>query len=338
MIETDKQPRDSKPDRQPTLKDVAERAGVGVSTVSYVLANKPKSVGDDARARIWDAARALGYRPNMAARSLVTRRTNLIGLWVPQAASSFTAGIISHIQALAREDGYEVLIRELNTASTTSHALSTATWSVDGVIVFLGAADHQPGHVHDAVMGLPAVSMGALPLPGTDFVGVELTTASLAAVRHLAAIGRIRIGYLAPCSASSAADQRRSAYDTVIAECRQSPIIVQSPENTRASAYETVRTFLGSGESVDALFCYNDEAALGAYRALRDFGKRVAADVTLIGCDGIEDVEYLDWPLSTIVIPTAQMCATAWRYMAKRLATPNAKPVRSLFSARLELR
>jgi len=123
-------------------------------------------------------------------------------------------------------------------------------------------------------------------------------------------------------------------------EAGYEPIVIAMDTGGRAAARETLAAFLTTpiGASIDALFCYNDAAAIGAYRALRDAGRRIPEDVAIVGCDGIEDILYLDRPLSTLALPVEAMCRTAWERMAARLADPGLPPERTMFTSELLLR
>jgi LacI family transcriptional regulator len=332
-----------------TLQDVARRAGVASSTASYVLNNKPKSFGDATRERVFNAARELGYRPNMAARSLATNRTNIIALWVPDVASAFSARVISEIQRLAWPGGYEVLITEIhipdappaNAAAPREAAVASVKlplWNCDGIIAFLGSACRNVHLDSGQARRAPFVSMGAFPVEGTDFVGVELYAGTQSAVRQLAARGARRIAYVVPAMADFPGDDRREAYLEAVREMRGEPIIVHARSNTRAAARDAVASYLSSSRPFDGVFCYNDDAAIGTYRALRDAGLRIPEDVAIVGCDGIEDVEFLDCPLSTLVLPVEEMCAAAWRFLALRLQEPGTAPQQAIFPGRLEIR
>ena len=327
-----------------TLEDVARLAGVACSTASYVLNNKPKSISSATRERVWSASRELDYRPNMAARTLVTRRTHRIALWVPDVSSPFSSRIIAEIQHQARQSGYGVLISELlpierqGSPAPASAIVQQPLWDVDGVIAFLSSACRDVAVTLDAIWSAPAVSMGAFPLAGTDFVGIELFCGAQAAVRSLVELGRRRLGYLVPAQADFTGDDRYKAYQAVIAEAGRMPLVIPVTENSRRAAYAAMTDFLKHEEPPDSLFCYNDEAAIGAYRALRTAGLRIPDDVALIGCDGIEDIEYLDCPLSTIVLPVEEMCATAWRFLEQRLLEPTLPPQETIYSGHLALR
>ena len=318
--------------RAVTLQDVADQASVGLSTASYVLNNKPKAISPETRERVWQAARELGYRPNIAARSLVTRQTNIVALGISGVATAFSARVIAEIQKQAGLHGYDVMICDTERVNIgvdwraselhTAHTVPMPLWNVDGVIAFFGSASRDIENKVQGAPTLPVVSMGTFSLPDTDFAGLSLFEASSQAIKWLLEARRQRIGFLVPSAADFRGDERHEAYVSVMKKAGHTPIFIHSEQNSRLAAYEAMQSFLRDHEPVDGLFCYNDYAAIGASRALREAGLNVPRQVTLVGCDGIEDIDYLDWPLPTIELPVAQMCACAWKFLQRRLLDP----------------
>lgn len=315
--------------RAATLQDVAGKAGVGISTASYVLNNKPKSIGAQTRERVWRAARDLNYRPNMAARSLVTRQTHIVALWIPNVATAFAARVIAQIQNQASQDGYEVMICDTERIRSATHsgadmeptapALQMPMWNVDGIITFFGSSSKIVFNAPQSGSLIPTVSMGAFSTENTDFVELSLREASRRAVQWLIGTGRQQIGFLVPLDADFAGDERREAYLAAMREAGKTPIVIHVENNSRAAAYETTKQYLQNHAPLDGLFCYNDYAAIGAGRALHEVGLEIPAQISLVGCDGIEDGDYLSWPLHTIELPIEAMCATAWEFFKNRL-------------------
>ncbi len=334
--------------RAVTLQDVANKANVGLSTASYVLNNKPKAIGVETRERVWQAARELGYRPNMAARSLVTRETRIVALGIPNVATAFSARVIAEIQKQAGLHGYDVMIcdtERVNIAvdtgvaqSHSAHTVPMPLWSVDGVIAFFGSATRDIESKIQGAHSLPIVSMGTFSLPDTDFAGLSLFQASSEAVEWLLQAKRRRIGFLVPLAADFVGDERHEAYVSVMEKAGRTPIFIHTEHNSRRAAYEAIRGFLQDNEPLDGLFCYNDYAAIGASRALREAGLSIPAQVLMVGCDGIEDIDYLDWPLPTIELPIPQMCARAWEFLQKRLINPSMPLQREIFSGQFKIR
>lgn len=335
-----------------TIKDVAAHAEVAVSTASYVLNNKPKAISSATRERVWTAARELGYRPNPAARSLVTKRTRMVALWIMDMASAFSARVIAEIQAQARQHGYEMLVSEIHDESfsvpslpgteTPQRNVRQSLWHVDGVITYLGLSNHHVALDSRPLRQVPLVTLGSFPLEGADFVGVELSAGAQEAVRRLQGAGCRRIAYVVPDKVNLPGDARREAYFTAIQETGLTPRVIVVPQNPtmemRAAARLAVREDVRRQEAPDGLFCFNDECAIGAYRGLRDAGLRVPEDVSIIGCNGIEDTKYLDSPLSTLVLPVQEMCRAAWQFLEQRIEAPDTAPQQVIMAPHLEIR
>jgi LacI family transcriptional regulator len=162
---------------------------------------------------------------------------------------------------------------------------------------------------------------------------VNLEQGAVDALRHLLASNPRRIGFFGPgisdegsvldtYAAPGTLDPRISAYCRTMQEAgRPYEIIAGNPGSRRASM-EALRSYIAKRECPDALFCFNDEMAIGASRALRECGIRVPVDVLLIGCDGTEEGEYMDPPLSTIAQPVSRMCSLAWEFVTNRLNDP----------------
>ncbi len=309
--------------RNSTLKDVAIAAGVGQATASYVLNNSPKSFSQETRERVWQAARTLGYQPNMAARTLSMQRSQTIGLWIANAHAPFFAQVIYHLQREARQAGYEMIIREMAGQPDVSLSRSyLSAWPVDGIIAFQGAAYVQAFLKANPVFHLPFVSMGERYDKSSDFITIDLAAGARDAVRHLLTAGRRRVAFLVHDVAKRAGEARYDAYREALDEAGVAPEYILTESKHRADVRRTLRGYVEAHGCPDGIFCYNDDMALGAYRGLCDLGVRVPEQVSLVGCDGIEDTEYLETPLSTIVQPVEAMCALAWRFLQKRMQEP----------------
>jgi LacI family transcriptional regulator len=121
-------------------------------------------------------------------------------------------------------------------------------------------------------------------------------------------------------------ETRFETYTAVVQESGRAPEVIAFPSACRAGARQALTDYVGAHGRPDGLLCQNDDMAVGAFRALRDLGLRVPEDVRLIGCDGIDETEYFDPPLSTIQQPIDQMCSLAWEFLERRLAEPSLAP------------
>jgi LacI family transcriptional regulator len=314
------------------LKHLAEALGLSLMSVSRALNGHP-GVSDETRGRVRRAAREMGYRPNLAARALVTGRTHTVALWMTQLAPPYYARVIQAVQAHTEAAGYETLLWK--TSSIGERPSPLEHWPVDGVLDLDG---HFVRAGRDLSQLPPLVTMGVDYTRDADYVGIDLLGGAAEAVRHLLAQGRRRIAYLLPADRNNDwDDQRYRAYVTTLREAGREPEFIPAASWTRAGGREALDAHIAARGCPDGLFCTNDVLAIGAYRALRDRGLRLPDDVALVGCDGIEDVEFLDTPLSTIVQPVEEMCALAWGFLQRRMADPACPPQQVVLPARLRV-
>ncbi|MFG2933766.1 LacI family DNA-binding transcriptional regulator [Streptomyces achromogenes] len=300
---------------RPTLEAVAARAGVSRATVSRVV-----NGGDGVRAplaeRVWRAVEELGYVPNQAARSLVTRRHDAVAVVVAEPETRVFADPFFALQLrgiskeLTAHDSQLVLLLTEGRADHTRVARYLAGGHVDGALVFsLHLDDPLPALIRDA--GVPTVFGGrphgstdtGAPDPGVVYVDCDNRGGARAAVRHLLDLGRRRVAHLAgPLDQTSAVD-RLDGYRDAVAEVpgAHDPRLVVEGDFTPAGGERAMRELLRRRPDVDAVFAANDLTALGALRVLRETGRRVPEDVAVAGFDDMTPVaEQTDPPLTTV--------------------------------------
>ncbi|MER6565780.1 LacI family DNA-binding transcriptional regulator [Streptomyces sp. NPDC001093] len=308
---------------RPTLEAVAARAGVSRATVSRVV-----NGGDGVRAplaeRVRQAVAELGYVPNQAARSLVTKRHDAVAVVIAEPETRVFADPFFALQLrgiskeLTAHDNQLVL---LLTEGRDDHARVARYLSgghVDGALVFsLHLDDPLPGLIQDA--GVPTVFGGrpgwddgaraagpARPVPkapGVVYVDCDNRGGARAAVRHLVGLGRRRIAHLTGVLDQTSAVDRLDGYRDVMGEVPggNDPRLVVESDFTPAGGERAMRELLGRCPDVDAVFAANDLTALGALRVLRASGRRVPEDVAVIGFDDMLPVaEEADPPLTTV--------------------------------------
>jgi DNA-binding LacI/PurR family transcriptional regulator len=313
----------SEPAPRPTLEAVAARAGVSRATVSRVV-NGGAGVRGPLAERVRRAVEELGYVPNQAARSLVTRRHDAVAVVVAEPETRVFADPFFALQLrgiskeLTAHDNQLVL---LLTEGRDDHARVgryLAGGHVDGALVFsLHLDDPLPGLIRRA--GIPAVFGGR---PGWDagggagvvYVDSDNRGGARAAVRHLIGLGRTRIAHIAgPLDQTSAAD-RLEGFRDVLPEA--DPSLLAQGDFTPAGGERAMRELLGRRPGPDAVFAANDLTAAGALRVLRAAGRRVPEDVAVIGFDDMLPVaEQTDPPLTTV----RQDIEEAGRLMARAL-------------------
>ncbi|HYS37962.1 MAG TPA: LacI family DNA-binding transcriptional regulator [Pseudonocardiaceae bacterium] len=304
---------------RPTLDSVAARAGVSRATVSRVVNGMP--VTPTSAESVRRAVEELGYVPNHAARTLVTQRTDLIALVLPETTSrvfsddQFFPGVIQGVsQQLELADKQLVLMLAGSEASHARIERSVAAHHVDGVMLAsLHGADPLPAAL--TRIGIPVVcnerSLGPMSPP---CVGVDNVGGAATAVRHLLDTGRTRIATIAgPQDMIGGIDRLTGYRDALRDSARRS--IVAVGDFTLDSGAAAMRQLLEDDPRLDAVFVASDLMADGALQALRRAGRRVPDDVAVIGFDDIALAQYTDPPLTTIRQPILEI----GRQMARQL-------------------
>ena len=326
-----------------TIQNIATKVNVSAATVSRVLNNRENAyISDATRERVLAVATEMGYRPNRAARALVTGRSHVVAMWMTGGYETpYFSRALYFTQAQASQRGYEMLVSQM-AQNWKSNGIWLTEWPVDGILAY-----EFPEHVdafldRTAANHPPLVSMGAYYSKRTDFVGIDYYVGTVEAVRHLLESGRRRVAYFVAQWGNHAGDARYDAYTHVMEQAGRQPEYIPVPQITpgtaRAVARQALHDYLGSSQCPDALFCFSDDLAIGAYRALWDLHIQVPEDIALVGCDGIEDTEYLECPLSTIVPPQAQVSTLAWEYLERRIENPDLPPQQTILPAHLIIR
>jgi DNA-binding LacI/PurR family transcriptional regulator len=307
---------------RPTLEAVAERAGVSRATVSRVV-NGGDGVREPLVQRVRRAVEELGYVPNQAARSLVTKRHDAVAVVIAEPETRVFADPFFALQLrgiskeLTAHDNQLVLLLTEGRDDHARVARYLAGGHVDGALVFsLHLDDPLPGLIQGAGVptvfgGRPGWSDGAR---GPLYVDSDNRGGARTAVRHLAGLGRSRIAHITgPLDQTSAVD-RLDGFRDVLGDV--DPGLVVEGDFTPAGGEQAMRQLLDRRPDLDALFAANDLTASGALRVLRERGRRVPEDVAVIGFDDMLPVaEQTDPPLTTIRQDTEEM----GRLMARRL-------------------
>jgi DNA-binding LacI/PurR family transcriptional regulator len=307
---------------RPTLEAVARRAGVSRATVSRVV-NGSTTVAVAIREAVHRAVEELGYVPNQAARSLVTQRTESIALILPETANRvfsddlfFPAVIRGVSMELDAADKQLVLMMAGSAASHDRVERYAMAGHVDGVMfASMHGADPLPGTL--ARLGIPVVCSGRpmtpaeLPVP---YVDVDHVGGVGQAVRHLIGTGRRRIATIAGPQDMIAGIDRLTGYRDALQAAGLAEHVAVG-DFTRESGIRAMRQLLADDPALDAVFVASDMMAHGALQALKDAGRRVPADVAVVGFDDFEISRLSDPPLTTVRQPIVDMGRTMARQM-----------------------
>ena len=314
-----------------TQKDIAQKLGVSRQLVTLALRGYPQ-VSQESRDRIVAAAKALGYRPNPHALALKTGRTGVVALWIPDLISTHFLGLARVMNRLVKQNRQELLISEVGGFEAET---VLEPFPVDAVFVV-----DSPGLARMHSNRVPVISLGVRCYEPGDHVRIDLLAGAMDAVEHLVACGFQRILHLTPERTDAPHASRRNGYSTVMRKAGLTPefLYYDVTDQQRPAARRLIQEYIRTHGRPEAIFCHSDDIMIGVYRGLCDLGLRVPADVALVGCDGIQDVEYMDVPLTTITLPVEKMCITAWQFFEQRTARPNRKPQRAVLKPQLSVR
>jgi LacI family transcriptional regulator len=317
------------PGQRISLRTLGEYLNLSPATISLVLNNAPgvRSIPQETRDRVTEAAAKFDYRPSFFARSLRKRQTFTVGVLVPELSDSYAMQVLSGVEEHLIEEGYFYL--------TASHRRKPdlieeyprlfMDRSVEGFI-FIDTA------LEKGIGNLPAVAVaGHLKIEGVTNVVLDQKRAAELALRHLYQLGHRRIAFMRGGSHSSDADDRWNCLMAVARDLKLTvlPELVEQLQlrvSTPELGFEPTNALIQRGADFTALLCYNDIAAIGAIRALMNHGLQVPTDVSIVGFDDIQSAAFHNPSLTTIRQPLAQMGTTAARILLQRIRGQAAFP------------
>ncbi|MFJ9690637.1 LacI family DNA-binding transcriptional regulator [Kitasatospora sp. NPDC101183] len=319
----------TRPSARPTVEDVAARAGVSRGTVSRVVNGSPK-VSAKAREAVESAVADLGYTPNQAARSLVTSRSDVIALVVPEGferlrSEPYFADVIAGISDELASTDLQLLLTLVRTERERERLARYLTARrVDGLIL---ASVRQGDPLPDQLerLGLPTVLGGRRSERETlSYVHGDNAGGARSAARHLAARGRTAVATITGPLDMEAAVARLAGYREALAEAGLTPeeALVAHGDFTEAGGYAAMRRLLAETPALDAVFCASDLTAVGALLALREAGRRVPEDVAVVGFDDSVIARSTEPPLTSVRQPTQSMGRLMARILIEEIAEP----------------
>jgi len=292
--------------KRPTLKDIAQEAGVSAMTVSKAL-NQKGGISEATRAQILAIAERMNYSPNLIAKSLRIDETRTLGVVLSDSSEMVTSKVLRGIQDGASERGYSVIVSNTdnNTSQERAAALTLQSKQIDGLILVAPTRCSSEDLVWLQGLHIPFI----LLMRKNDEINVDTVIndnylGGYQTVEHLAREGCRKLQFIL-LENSQSSDERKKGYEQAMRDYRIAP---DACRFARAkpfidSGYEAARGLLPDLRRFDALVCGCDTVAIGAMEALGQAGVRIPEDLRLIGYDGIEIDQYLRVPLSTIAQP-----------------------------------
>jgi DNA-binding LacI/PurR family transcriptional regulator len=323
---------------KPTITDVARRAGVSKSLVSLVMRGADH-VSPGRRQAVHKAAAELGYRPNAMARSLVQRRTHLVGVMVSDLHNPFFADVVAGIQDQAARAGYKVLVNTGNRAAAhEADAVETLLQlRADGIILAAPVLDEEV--ILRASREVPIVLVGReARAPSIDVVTNDDRAGAEVAVEHCVSLGHRRIAHI-DGGQGAGAQARRRGYEAAMRRLGlASFILVVRGTFTEEGGHSGGLALLAQSPPPTAIIAANDLAAIGALNAIEESGRKVPDDVSLVGYDNTSLASLRHISLTTIHQPRLEMGKLSVDTLLERVDEGRTQTRRVVLSPRLVVR
>ncbi len=320
--------------RSPTIGDVARLAGVSPTTVSFVLNDVDgRSISERTRERVRKAVRDLGYRPNVTAKLLRASRSHAIGFITDEIATTpHAGGIIVGAQDAAWENGKILTI--VNTGRNRTIEESAVEMMlerrVEGIIY--AAMFHRAVEPPEVFGEVPMVLLDCYSEDGRwASVVPDEVSGGRTATEVLLTKGHERVGFINLAPGVPAAAGRLEGYRQALEAggLEFDASLVRHGDGSSSGGYRGALELMRAAKPPTAIFCGNDETAMGAYEALKELGLRIPGDVAVIGFDNQEIIAaQLRPPLSTVALPHYEMGRWAVKYLIEHAGSGETPPVR----------
>jgi LacI family transcriptional regulator len=285
-----------------TIREVASRAGVSIATVSRVF-NNSDPVDEGTRQRVKKAATELRYIPNVLGRSLSMRRTDSIGLLLPDLFGEFFSEVIRGCDQTAQKNHYQLLVSSShNNRNQIEAALRMMRGRVDALVIMSPHIDAET-LTENLPRTLPVLLLDCrVESNGFDSLNIDNEQGAAAMTNHLISHGHRRIAIIKGTEGNVDAAERLRGYSTAMREAGIPPDerLQVAGEFTEASGYDAARALLAVVPRPTAIFASNDSMAIGALSALRDHGMQIPGDMALAGFDDVPIGSYLSPALSSV--------------------------------------
>lgn len=320
-----------------TRKDVARYAGVSTAVVSYVVNGGPKKVAPATEAKVQDAIRVLGYRPNAAARALKLGSSETLGLIIPDNTNPFFSLLAHAVEDAAADLGYALVLSNSdgNLAKERRNIRNLAARQVDGVL--LASVLFEPDLEALETADIPAVLLNQeRDAPGFNSIGVDLAAGARIAVEHLIGHGHTNIGLAMGTNVSGSMDGRAVGWRQALQEAglQEGPVVYSG--FTWPGGYSAGQRLVASINRPTAIFATSDTQAVGLLRAIHEAGLAVPGDIAVVSFDGSIEAEYSWPPLTTVEQPVAAMAEAAVNALVE--ARRGGKPKHNIFPTKLHVR
>lgn len=318
------------------LKQVAVLAGVSTATVSHVLNNTAR-VSPKLRDRVLKVARDLNYQPNSLARSLVTRRSNVVGMVITDIMNPFYGAVTRGAEDVLTREGYTLLVGNTdgNGEKEEAYYRTFLAKRLDGLLLITCPTEYPPAYLsrHNAEE-TPVVLMNR-DYPGVraDSVMADSEEGSFRAVTHLLEMGHRRVGIITGPSQHVSSQQRLLGYKRALHELLlpvQEELIREGQFDIK-SGYEQAKWLLSLADRPTALFVFNAAMSMATLRAIFDCGLKCPEDVALVSFDDLAWFDLIQPRVTAVAQPSYELGSTAAQILLKRMSGQLATPPQRTF-------
>jgi LacI family transcriptional regulator len=323
------------------MREVAERAGVSVTTVSHVV-NNTRTVNPDTRSRVEEAMQMLGYQPNVLARSLRRGVTHTIGIILPDSANPYFAEVVRGIEDTSFAQGYSVILCNSDNDLDKEHHYTNVLVEkqVDGII-FVAAGLSAENILNLQARRVPLVLVDRnVPNVQVDEVLADNQNGGWLATRHLIDLNHRSIACIAGPTGVRLSSERVAGYRQALesADIVYDPKWVVEGDFQYQSGYAAAKYLYQNQVSPSAIFACNDLMAIGAYRFAHEKKMRVPEQLSIVGFDNVRLAAYTNPPLTTVHQSKREMGTQAAKLLLERIAQQDLEPRQVILGTELVIR
>lgn len=329
------------------LIDIAKKLGISVTSVSLVLNEKPNKIPESTRKLIRETAKDMEYTPNQIAISLKKKKTNTLGLIVPDIRNSFFANLARGIEDRCRELGYTLIL--CNTSDRhmrdTEYIKMLSSKNIDGVLYCMSSDSNK----EILLESLKSLSSNNIPfilvdrhfdLKGVNSITLNHLKGGYIATDHLIKLGHKKIACITGPKNLTDAEDRLLGYLKALEEAKiqKDFSLIKEGKYDFGSGYEKTNDLVREGRKFSAIFACNDLMAYGAYKALKENGLRVPDDVSVMGYDDIYMSDIFEVPLTTIHQPVEELGVAATDKLIRMINKKEKETSKVIFEPELIIR
>jgi len=329
--------------KPPTMKDVAKKAGVSISTVSHVI-NKTRYVEEETRKKVLDAIKELGYRPNIVARSLRKKSTNTIGLIVSNIANLFYPEVVRGIEDVLLQNKYNIILCNSDEDINKEREYIEVLYSkqVDGLIITPSKSTETRKNLELFISQDIPVILVDRRISGieTDVVLADNVSGTYSATEYLLNLGHKRIAIITGPLDTTTGRERLEGYLKALEE-HNIPIekdLIREGNFKRDGGYERGKELLEMSNPPTAIISSNNLMTLGLISAINEKKLRIPKDISVISFDDMEWFQYFCPPLTSIYQPSYELGKNAGLLLMERLKRRRKKPKEVILPTRLIIR